>query len=62
MTPIDVTVPYDSMKNMELPPNLHIQSEPIRFHPGNDLRTILIFYFASLLVVFTKLDLFIISV
>lgn len=36
-TPIDTTVPYDTLKNMDdLPPNLHIQTDYHRFHPDTD--------------------------
>ncbi|ROT65570.1 hypothetical protein C7M84_016433 [Penaeus vannamei] len=33
-TPIDVTVPLDMMKNMDLPKNLHVIYNYTRFHPG----------------------------
>lgn len=33
-TPVNVTVPYDKLKDMELPKNLHVQYEYHRFHPG----------------------------
>ncbi|KAL1132825.1 hypothetical protein AAG570_010777 [Ranatra chinensis] len=35
-TPVDSTLPLDKMKTIELPPNLHIQSEYLRFHPDED--------------------------
>nr|CAD7430395.1 unnamed protein product [Timema monikensis] len=33
-TPVNVKTPLDALKNIELPPNLHIQHEYHRFHPG----------------------------
>ncbi|KAG8288478.1 hypothetical protein J6590_016600 [Homalodisca vitripennis] len=33
-TPISTTTPLDKMRTMELPENLHVQHEPLRFHPG----------------------------
>lgn len=35
MTPVDVRTPYDKLKNMDLPKNMHVQFEYLRFHPGN---------------------------
>ncbi|XP_037797512.1 uncharacterized protein LOC119592672 [Penaeus monodon] len=35
-TPIDVTVPLDMMKNMDLPKNLHVIYNYNRFHPETD--------------------------
>ncbi|KAK9512987.1 hypothetical protein O3M35_001283 [Rhynocoris fuscipes] len=35
-TPVDTTLPLDKMKSVDLPPNLHIQYEPLRFHPDED--------------------------
>lgn len=35
-TPIDATLPLEKMKNTELPPNLHVQYEPLRFLPEED--------------------------
>ncbi|XP_067004047.1 large ribosomal subunit protein mL50 [Anabrus simplex] len=37
-TPVDVTLPLDAMKTVELPPNLHIQHEYVRFHPDTDTK------------------------
>lgn len=37
-TPVDVKTPFDKLKQMELPPNVHIQYEYHRFHPGIYLR------------------------
>jgi len=37
-TPISTVTPYDTLVNKrdELPPNLHVQKEPLRFHPDTD--------------------------
>lgn len=35
-TPVDSTLPLDKMKKVDLPPNLHIQLEPMRFLPDED--------------------------
>ncbi|XP_046987091.1 39S ribosomal protein L50, mitochondrial [Schistocerca americana] len=35
-TPVDVTIPFDTLKKVELPENLHIQYEYHRFHPETD--------------------------
>ncbi|XP_054288876.1 uncharacterized protein LOC129004334 isoform X2 [Macrosteles quadrilineatus] len=35
-TPVSTTTPLDKMKTMDLPENLHVQYEPIRFHPETD--------------------------
>lgn len=35
---VDSTVPYDAMKTMDLPPNLHIQYEYLRFNPETDTK------------------------
>uniref|UniRef100_A0A1B6BYY2 Large ribosomal subunit protein mL50 n=1 Tax=Clastoptera arizonana TaxID=38151 RepID=A0A1B6BYY2_9HEMI len=35
-TPVVTTTPLDLMKNLELPPNLHVNYEPVRFHPETD--------------------------
>nr|CAD7414663.1 unnamed protein product [Timema poppensis] len=35
-TPVSVKTPLDALKNIELPPNLHIQHEYHRFHPETD--------------------------
>ncbi|XP_046680001.1 39S ribosomal protein L50, mitochondrial [Homalodisca vitripennis] len=35
-TPISTTTPLDKMRTMELPENLHVQHEPLRFHPETD--------------------------
>lgn len=33
-TEVSVTTPLDALRSMELPPNLHIQYDYHRFHPG----------------------------
>ncbi|KAL0271986.1 UNVERIFIED_CONTAM: hypothetical protein PYX00_005131 [Menopon gallinae] len=38
MTPVDTRTPYDALQQMELPPNLHIQPEYVRFHPEDDTK------------------------
>ncbi|XP_039747389.1 39S ribosomal protein L50, mitochondrial [Pararge aegeria] len=35
-TPIDTKTPFDSLKKMDLPKNLHIQEDYVRFHPDKD--------------------------
>nr|CAD7608991.1 unnamed protein product [Timema genevievae] len=35
-TPVNAKTPLDALKNIELPPNLHIQHEYHRFHPDTD--------------------------
>jgi len=35
-TPVSTITPYDKLKTMELPPNLHVQHEYHRFHPQTD--------------------------
>ncbi|XP_055609726.1 39S ribosomal protein L50, mitochondrial [Uranotaenia lowii] len=35
-SPIDTTLPLDALKTVQLPENLHIQHEYIRFHPETD--------------------------
>ncbi|KAL4707409.1 hypothetical protein ACJJTC_008594 [Scirpophaga incertulas] len=35
-TPVDTTTPFDSLLKMDLPKNLHIQENYIRFHPEKD--------------------------
>ncbi|XP_017063409.1 39S ribosomal protein L50, mitochondrial [Drosophila eugracilis] len=37
-TPVDTTVPYDALKRVELPENLHIQYEYLRFNPETDTK------------------------
>ncbi|XP_045478355.1 39S ribosomal protein L50, mitochondrial [Harmonia axyridis] len=37
-TPVDTSTPYDKLKNMELPENLHIQNDYVRFHPETDTK------------------------
>ncbi|XP_036341918.1 39S ribosomal protein L50, mitochondrial-like [Rhagoletis pomonella] len=37
-TPVNTTVPYDSLKATDLPENLHIQHEYVRFHPDSDVK------------------------
>lgn len=34
LTPISTTTPLEKLRTIELPENLHVQYEPIRFHPG----------------------------
>lgn len=36
LTPIENVTPYDELKEMELPPNLHILYDYHRFHPDTD--------------------------
>uniref|UniRef100_U5ENH7 Large ribosomal subunit protein mL50 n=1 Tax=Corethrella appendiculata TaxID=1370023 RepID=U5ENH7_9DIPT len=35
-TPVDTTLPLDGLKTVELPENLHIQHEYVRFNPETD--------------------------
>ncbi|XP_066596189.1 large ribosomal subunit protein mL50 [Prorops nasuta] len=35
-TPVISSTPFDGLVNSDLPPNLHIQSEYLRFHPDTD--------------------------
>uniref|UniRef100_A0A2M4BYQ9 Large ribosomal subunit protein mL50 n=1 Tax=Anopheles marajoara TaxID=58244 RepID=A0A2M4BYQ9_9DIPT len=35
-TPIDTRLPLDAISTMELPENLYIQQDPVRFHPETD--------------------------
>ncbi|XP_049542394.1 uncharacterized protein LOC125955320 [Anopheles darlingi] len=35
-TPIDTRLPLDAIRNMELPENLYIQQDAVRFHPETD--------------------------
>lgn len=35
-TPVDTITPLDRLGNMELPENLHVQTEYHRFHPGTE--------------------------
>ena len=35
-TSVNTTLPLDAMKTMELPSNLHIQHDYVRFHPETD--------------------------
>lgn len=37
-TSVDSTVPYDAMKEMDLPQNLHIQYDYLRFNPETDTK------------------------
>ncbi|KAL3273611.1 hypothetical protein HHI36_015043 [Cryptolaemus montrouzieri] len=37
-TPVDSSTPLDKMKTMELPENLHIQYDYVRFHPDTDTK------------------------
>lgn len=43
-TPVNTTTPLDTMKKLDLPPNLHVQYEPIRFHPGKEFNILRIRY------------------
>ncbi|XP_037301636.1 39S ribosomal protein L50, mitochondrial-like [Manduca sexta] len=36
MTPVDTRTPYDALKHMDLPKNLHVQEDYVRFHPDKD--------------------------
>lgn len=38
MTPVDTKTPYDRLLEMELPPNLHVQKDYLRFHPDEDTK------------------------
>ncbi|CAH2073087.1 unnamed protein product, partial [Iphiclides podalirius] len=35
-TPVNVLTPFDALKKMELPKNLHVQEDYVRFHPDKD--------------------------
>ncbi|KAL0842459.1 hypothetical protein ABMA28_014556 [Loxostege sticticalis] len=35
-TPVDTITPFDALKKMELPKNLHVQEDYVRFHPDKD--------------------------
>ncbi|CAK1545072.1 unnamed protein product [Leptosia nina] len=35
-TPINVLTPFDALKKMDLPKNLHVQEDYVRFHPDKD--------------------------
>ena len=35
-TRVKTTTPYDDLKNADLPPNLHVQQDYVRFHPDTD--------------------------
>lgn len=37
-TPVDTTLPLDALKTIELPENLHIQHEYLRFNPETDTK------------------------
>lgn len=37
-TSIDINIPLDAMKTMDLPNNLHIEYEYHRFHPGTKIK------------------------
>lgn len=39
-TSVSTITPLDILKNMELPKNLHVQYDYIRFHPGKERNTI----------------------
>ncbi|XP_077291574.1 mitochondrial ribosomal protein L50 [Arctopsyche grandis] len=36
--PVDTTTPFEAFKTMDLPKNLHIQYEYLRFHPDKDTK------------------------
>lgn len=38
VTPIDTRIPLDKLKTVELPENLHIQYDYVRFHPDTDTK------------------------
>lgn len=35
ITPVDTITPLDQMRNVELPKNVHVQFDYVRFHPGS---------------------------
>ncbi|XP_022819793.1 39S ribosomal protein L50, mitochondrial [Spodoptera litura] len=35
-TPVDTATPFEALKRMELPKNLHVQPDYVRFHPDKD--------------------------
>ncbi|XP_034840187.1 large ribosomal subunit protein mL50 [Maniola hyperantus] len=35
-TPVDTKTPFDTLKKMDLPKNLHVQEDYVRFHPDTD--------------------------
>ncbi|XP_045532565.1 39S ribosomal protein L50, mitochondrial [Pieris brassicae] len=35
-TPVNVLTPFDALKKMDLPKNLHVQEDYVRFHPDKD--------------------------
>jgi len=38
-TPVKTTTPWEELvRNPDLPPNLHVQKDPLRFHPETDTR------------------------
>uniref|UniRef100_A0A1Y1MDP8 Large ribosomal subunit protein mL50 n=1 Tax=Photinus pyralis TaxID=7054 RepID=A0A1Y1MDP8_PHOPY len=37
-TPLSTITPYENIKNMDVPPNLHVQYEYHRFHPETDTK------------------------
>lgn len=39
-TPVDSTTPYEALRKIDLPKNLHIQQDYHRFHPGEMSRGI----------------------
>jgi len=42
-TVVKTVTPLDALKDAELPPNLHVQYEPHRFHPGKEANFIIFF-------------------
>lgn len=38
-TPVDTNTPFQALKKMDLPKNLHVQKDYVRFHPGRFLYT-----------------------
>jgi len=47
-TPVDSTTPYEALRKIDLPKNLHIQQDYHRFHPGEMshgiYRTVMLFF------------------
>lgn len=45
LTPVSTTTPLEKLRTMDLPENLHVQYEPIRFHPGNKIHKLAGFFY-----------------
>lgn len=45
LTPVSTTTPLEKLRTMDLPENLHVQYEPIRFHPGNKINKLAGFFY-----------------